>query len=257
MEIKLLKSGYKNEKFYQDFLDDKVNTDEYISDESVNINSIPDIPVYLGNFKKSSDDELKIEEFSTMIDILINDFLDLNEDIYMDELFWHSYLCLYKRDYLLNKYPEIKEGFNKFKLVVMKDFDWENYLYKAVLAAKYIVEPGEEANKDKYARLIMENLDIYNYIIKYNVSKNGNFVKNILDIIDETGLSKLLKSKIKDSSRTDLGKDERYGRRVMFEFNKSYPVVLSPMLDKEELKKYVFKFLSYYYDGDLEEFKNR
>ncbi len=191
----------------------------------------------------------------------------------MDELFWHSYLCLYKREYLLNKYPEVKEGFNKFKLVVMKDFDWENYLYKAVLAAKYIVEASEEANKDKYARLIMENLDIYNYIIKYNVSKNGNFVKNILDIIDETGLSKLLKnildiidetglskllkSKIKDSSRTDLGKDERYGRRVMFEFNKSYPVVLSPMQDKEELKKYVFKFLSYYYDGDLEEFKNR
>ena len=150
------------EKIYQDFLDDKVNTDEYISDESVNINSIPDIPVYLGNFKKSADDELKIEEFSTMIDILINDFLDLNEDIYMDELFWHSYLCLYKRDYLLYKYPEIKEGFNKFKLVVMKDFDWENYLYKAVLEAKYIVESGEEANKDKYARLIMENLDIYN-----------------------------------------------------------------------------------------------
>lgn len=59
MEIKLLKSGYKNEKFYQDFLDDKVNTDEYISDESVNINSIPDIPVYLGNFKNPLTTNLK------------------------------------------------------------------------------------------------------------------------------------------------------------------------------------------------------
>ncbi len=255
MEIKLLKQGYKNEKFYQDFLDDKIDTEEYVSEESVNINSIPDIPVYLGNFKKSIEEELKIKDFSKMIDTIIENFLELNEDIYMDELFWHSYLCLYKRDYLLNKYPEIKEGFNKFKLIVIKDFDWENYLYKAVLAAKYIEEAGEQKNKDRYARLIIENLDIYNYITKYNVSRNGNFVKNILDIIDETGLGKLLKSKIKDSDRDDLNKDERYGRRVMFEFNKSYPIVLSPMLDKEELKRYVFKFLSYYYDGDLEEYR--
>ena len=34
----------------------------------------------------------------------------------------------------------------------------------------------------------------------------------------------------------------------MFEFNKSYPVVLSPMLDKESLKEPFLEYLSYYYD---------
>ncbi len=43
-----------------------------------------------------------------------------------------------------------------------------------------------------------------------------------------------MKAKIKN--RPDLGK-MNVGRRVIFEFNKSYPVVLSPMLDKESLKE--------------------
>ena len=54
--------------------------------------------------------------------------------------------------------------------------------------------------------------------------------------------------KMKISWRDDLGKDERVGRRVIFEFNKSYPVVLSPMLEKDDLKELFVKYLSYYYD---------
>lgn len=72
---------------------------------------------------------------------------------------------------------------------------------------------------------------------------------NIMDIIEETGLSKVLKARIKD--RPDLGKDERYGRRVIFELNKAYPIVMSPMLDKEKLKEYFLKYLGYYYQGAL------
>ena len=53
----------------------------------------------------------------------------------------------------------------------------------------------------------------------------------MLDIIDEIDLAKVMKAKIKD--RPDLGKDERYGRRVMFEFNKSLSVLLSPMLERK------------------------
>ena len=57
---------------------------------------------------------------------------------------------------------------------------------------------------------------------------------NVLDIIYVNDLSEILKAKIKD--RPDLGKDERVGRRVIFELNKSYPVVLAPTLDKNELE---------------------
>ena len=70
-----------------------------------------------------------------------------------------------------------------------------------------------------------------------------------MDIIEETGLSKVLKVRIKD--RPDLGNDERYGRRVIFELNKAYPIVMSPMLDKEKLKEYFVKYLGYYYKGAL------
>ena len=67
---------------------------------------------------------------------------------------------------------------------------------------------------------------------------------NILDIIDEHDLSSTLKQKI--TWRDDLGKDERVGRRVLFEFNKSYPIVLFPMLSKEELEPLFFEYLEMY-----------
>jgi hypothetical protein len=87
---------------------------------------------------------------------------------------------------------------------------------------------------------------MYNYIIKYEIFRNDRFLLNILDIIDELNLSKVMKSKI--TGRENLGQDERVGRRVLFEFNKSYPVVMSPMMDKEELKEFFLLYLSYYYD---------
>ena len=93
-------------------------------------------------------------------------------------------------------------------------------------------------------------MDMFNYIIKYDIFRNGIFLINIMDIIEETKTSKILKSKIKN--RSDLGNDERYGRRVIYEFNKSYPIILSPMLEKEQLKEYFLKYLSYYYHEDDE-----
>ena len=75
-----------------------------------------------------------------------------------------------------------------------------------------------------------------------------------MEIIDETGLSSVLKAKIKD--RPDLGRDERYGRRVIYEMNKSYPIVLCPMLSKEELERYFLQYLSYYYHGDSIDFED-
>ena len=93
----------------------------------------------------------------------------------------------------------------------------------------------------------MDNLDLYNYILKSEIFRNEKFLINILEIIDEDDrLSPVLKAKIKD--RPDLGKDERYGRRVIFEFNKSYPIIMSPTMEKDELKELFMKYLGYYYD---------
>lgn len=247
MEVKLLCENYKNrDTLFQEFVNYEL-WENCISNEEIVIPEIPDFPIYFGKMKK----EKKAEGFLELIHIVEKYILFLDRDIYMDERFWHSYLCLYKREFLLDKYPQIGQDRDAFRNIVLKSFDWENYIYKAVLAAQYVtdhVETGNEAEKERYYQLILHNMDVFNYIIKYEIFRNSEFLVHVLDIIQETGLSKVLKAKIKN--RPDLGKDERYGRRIIFEFNKSYPIVLAPMLGKEHLKKYFLQYLSYYYKGE-------
>lgn len=245
MEIRLLKSGYKkSEQFYKDFLDDNIkNNDDYFSGEVVYIDEAPDFSIYMG----VGYDKCRDKMFKEAFEIMSKYYLKTDRDIHFDELFWHSLLCVYKREYLLETYPEIKEGINKFRNIVIKKFDWENYIYKCLLGAQYINDNVEdEEQRNRYYDLIIENLDLYNYIIKYEIFRNDRFLINLLDVTDELGLSKILKAKIK--GRDDLGKDERVGRRVIYEFNKSYPIVMSPMMDKDEFKEVFLEYLSYYYE---------
>ncbi|GAA0303697.1 hypothetical protein GGQ92_003209 [Gracilibacillus halotolerans] len=245
MEIRLLEKGYKNsEELYHDFINDRIDpSNAYFSNEVVEIKNAPDFPIYMA---KLSGEEVKnafLEAFHTIAE----SYLDTERDLILDERFWHSLLIQEKRDYLLEKYPQIHTGINEFRKIVVKKFDWENYIYKVILGAQYITDNiSGETERERYYHLIIDNLDVYNYLIKYELFRNDQFIINILDIIDELDISKLAKAKIK--GREDLGDDERYGRRVLFEFNKSYPVVMAPMLEKEELKKLFITYLNYYYD---------
>lgn len=248
MKLKLLTPGYKNdERFFTSFVNNTIVEDGYISEAYVYCNEIPSFPIYFGQlyFNKTNIEE-KVNGLKTLIKVAEDYVLDMDKDIYMDELFWHSYLCIKMRDYLISKYPKCIESYKNFKNIILKNFMWENYIYKAILIAQYVTDlvPNE---KEKYYDLIINNMDIFNYVIKAEFFKNDHFLINILNIIDRTGLSSVLKSQIK--GRDDLGKDERYGRRVIFEFNKSYPIVLSPMLSVDELELYFLKYLSYYYSG--------
>lgn len=245
MEIRLLKKDYiKKEEFYKDFLDDKIiEHDEYFSDEVVHVKEAPDFPIYMG---KGSEEE-KVILFKNAFEVMANCYLDTDRDIHMNEMFWYSLLCVHKRDFLLREYPQIGESIKDFHNIVVKKFDWENYIYKCVLGAQYVKDNTNcDDDRDRYYDLIVENLDVYNYMIKYEVFRNDKFIINVLDIIDDRGLAKVLKAKIKD--RPDLGKDERYGRRVLFEFNKAYPIVMSPVLEKDELEELFMEYLGYYYD---------
>ncbi|MDC3418082.1 hypothetical protein [Aquibacillus salsiterrae] len=249
MEIRLLKKGYKNnEQFYKDFLEDQILiNEEYFSGEIVFINSAPDFPIYMAKGSEQERGQLFLEAF----ELISSSYLNTNRDIHFDEVFWHSLLAVYKRDYLLEQYPQIKDGINQFNNIVLKDFNWENYIYKCVLGAQYVNDQVTDLDERvRYYGLIFENLDLYNYIIKYEIFRNDSFLKNILDIIDELNLSKVMKAKITD--RDDLGADERVGRRVIFEFNKSYPIIMSPMLEKEDLKELFLEYLSYYYQGTIQ-----
>ena len=245
MEIKLLKKDFlKKEEFYKDFLDDKiVEKDEYFSDEVVHISNAPDFPIYMGKGSEEEKAKLFMEAFEAMFNFYLNTY----RDIHMNERFWYTLLCVYKRDFILKMYPQVEESMKEFHNVVLKKFDWENYIYKCILAAQYVKDNTDnEDDRKKYYNLIVENLDVYNYMIKYEVFRNDKFIINVLDIINDNNLSSILKAKIKD--RPDLGKDERYGRRVLFEFNKAYPIVMSPMLEKDELEELFMEYLGYYYD---------
>lgn len=245
MEIRLLKKGYQNNaQFYQDFLNNQIeNKDEYFSDQVVHIDEAPDFPIYINTKDEEKRQQLFFEAFET----IASSYLHTDRDIHFEATFWHTLLSVHKRDYLLEQYPEIAEKQSNFNNIVLKKFDWENYIYKSILGAQYVNDFTEDkVERQRYYRLIVENLDIFNYLIKYEIFRNEQFVLNILDIIDRYKLGKVMKAKIKD--RPDLGKDERVGRRVIFEFNKSYPVVMSPMMEKEELEEVFFEYLGYYYD---------
>lgn len=249
MQIKYLKQGYKNNaEFYRDFCANDLCEygDKYIEDkQKVSLPILADLPIYLAKLSADKKKELFLE----LIDVISKHFKDLNREDILNELFWHSYLCIYKRDFLINTYPSILESQKEFENIVTKDFDWENYLYKGILAFQYVdSQPVSQDEKRQYYLLILENFDMFNYIIKYEIFRNGDFLVNILRIISETGTAKILKARIKN--RPDLGLDERYGRRVIYEFNKSYPMVLAPMLSKDQLKEYFWKFLGYYYNDD-------
>jgi hypothetical protein len=245
MEIRLLKKGYykNNEQFYKDFLEDQIkNNEEYFSNDVAFIDTDPNFPIYIANGSESERTELFLQAF----EVISDSYLNLPRDVHFDEVFWHSLLTVYKRDYLLGQYPQIKDGISYFNNIVLKDFDWENYIYKCIIGAQYINDTvSDPIERTRYYKLITENLDVYNYIIKYEIFRNDKFLINILDIIDELNLSKVMKAKI--TGRDDLGKDERIGRRVIFEFNKSYPIVMSPVLKKDDLKEFFLKYLSYYY----------
>lgn len=241
----MLEKGYRdNEQLYLDFINNRIDlSNDYFSKETVYVKEAPDFPIYIA----IKDEEKRKELFLEAFRVISESYLQLDRDIIMNETFWHSLLVTEKRNYILQKYPQVRNSLKDFKNIVLKKFDWENYIYKCIIATQYIndnVSAKEE--RQRYYELVIDNLDVFNYIIKYSIFRNDKFLLNILDIIDELGISELAKAKIK--GREDLGDDERYGRRVIFELNKSYPVVMAPMLDKEELKKYFVTYLDYYYD---------
>jgi len=241
MRINLLFEDYllDKEKLYQAFVDN--NMDRYLSDESIVINDVRPFPIYMAKITEKVRDKKYKEAFR----ILQKDYMALGRDYTLDKRFWDSLFFVRFRDYVLQNYPRLKNGFSYFKDILVKKFDWENYIYKCVLFLDYLNQHKPESEHEKYYELFLKNLDTVNYIVKYSLTRNSTFLLQVLDIIDRNDISELLKKKI--THRTDLGKDERYSRRVIYEFNKNYPVMMFPDMSFEKIEEYFFEFLNMYY----------
>lgn len=210
--------------------------------KKVYISAAPYFPIYLAK-NHASEDNLK-----KAIKTLKKYYISTDREIHMNGLFWHSLLTQYMRDELINHYPEILDNEAVFRNIVLKKFDWENYIYKCVLAAEYIVDSEgnllPEDKEEQFIHAIFNNLDIYNYIIKYKLFRNRQFIVKFLMMIQENKLSQIMKKKI--SNHPKLRGDERYGRRVVFELNKSYPILMAPFMEKEELLNKTLEILKEY-----------
>lgn len=250
MQIRLLAEGYTtSERLYLDFMNDSLDESaDYYSEKFVTLEEAPDFPIYM----RYGSPEGKSQAFHQAIHTIMDSYIDTPRDVHMSGRFWHS-LLMTKRDYLLDLYAEYIDSSRDFKNVILKPFDWESYIYKCVLAAEYISDEvsADEEEKDYYIDLIVDNLDMYNYIIKYALFRNSQFVLNYFRAVDELGLTAVMKAQVKD--RPELGKDPRYGRLVFETLNNNYPVVMAPFLELEDLKEEIVTALSVYYDlSDLE-----
>lgn len=242
MKVNLLKENYKEDKeFYNSFLNDSLEADGFISNDTILMPDIEPFPIYFGASQEKDDPD-------TLLDLIIffkDNFIDLDMNIYMNELVLHSLIITNMREYILDKYPKIKDGENFFKIIVTRKFDWENYMYKAALIAKYVSDSIPDNEQMEYFQLIIENLDIFNYIIKNKIFRNNDFFIKFFNVVKKENLSYVLKSKFKDSDNPLI--DLRIGRLVIQDFSNAYPALLSPLLPQEEFDIYFMKFLNHYY----------
>ncbi|MGL5796852.1 MAG: hypothetical protein ACRCYT_01480 [Cetobacterium sp.] len=220
--------NYKNE--------DTIFLDEYYEVELSEENLF--FPIYIPD----KDQESRKIKYRKAFLFVRDNYLKLGRDILLDRNFWYSLFLDKLKNKLIQEYSISLNSEKDFRNVILKKFDWENYVYKIIFGAEYINDRLDKDDQIKYFDLISENLDVYNYILKSEIFKNGDFLIKFLNAIVETNSSEVLKKKIDLSN----GKDERVGRRIINEFTKSYPVVFVHALDEEEFLNYFKKYLQYY-----------
>lgn len=240
MEIKLLNKNFKNnEKLYYDFKNDRIDFNaDYFTDEYITIDKSPDFPIYFGEKRIDYTDQ-----YIEAVKVIINNYIELDRSIHLNGIFWFS-LMMYKRDYIFKKYSSSLKDIKNLNNIVFKAFNWENYIYKCVIMAEYLTDAGinEEEKIEKYVKIMVNNLDVYNYLIKSKTYRNSEFVLKFLLAIDELGISNIMKRKLP----TNDGKDKRVGRNIISELNLLYPLEYHHLYSLEELKEEVMIHLEKY-----------
>lgn len=240
-EIYLLKEPIVNKlDFYNSFLRNTLKEDGFFTDTRVKVPDLDEFLTYSGNANKNSSKIL-----GDLIKIMMYNFIDLKQEIYMSQNFWMSYLVSKLRMSLFRNYPSISENFNTFRLIVLRKFDWENYLYKAAIFANVLNDKLQNKDLlDDYIDVILNNMDLFNYILKLTSLRNDNLIYNMITLLYENKDSEL-SSFLKFRSREDINKDDSPGRLVLLEFNTTYPAILFPMLNYDEFKKIFLNYIDH------------
>lgn len=167
MKIRLLNNGYEtDENLYKDFMNNRIDFNaDYFSDEYIELGGdLSLFPIYMARL----DDDIQVEEYKKAVYTIMEDYLDYGRDVYMNEILWHS-LIMYHCDYLIEKYGDLINSHNNFKNIIIKKFNWESYIYKCIIMAEYLYNSSLDSKEDYdyYIQLFVENMDVFNYIIKY------------------------------------------------------------------------------------------
>lgn len=168
-EIYLLKDPILDEQdFYESFLKGTLEEKGYFSDQRVQVPDVEEFIFYINSSQSGSKDL-----FRNLVQIMMDYFVDLKQEIFLDQNFWRSYISTKLRNSTIRNHPQIRENFDNFRIIVLRALDWENYLYKAAIYGSILRDRLADANeRDQYIDLIHENMDLFNYILKKRVFRN-------------------------------------------------------------------------------------
>ena len=184
---------------------------------------------YAGNTKSPNNDQIWNNLIASVGEIMEG----IPANLYEDGNFWFSLFLTRFQLELMNDYPQLKKSSDQLKNILLKDFNWENYIYKAVVIVKLKHVAIERFGNTDVVDLILDDLDLFNYLIKSPLFRNLDFILNIFELTRRDAFPVRLKSQIKSEKYKQ--KDKRFGRRIVYELNKTYPVLFVQKFEMEEL----------------------
>jgi hypothetical protein len=205
---------------YELLLDDHYDTGDY---------EIKYFNPYAGNVKSPSIDQIWMNLISAVEECMEN----VPARLYEDGSFWFSLFLTRFQLELLEDYPQLKSSSKPLKNILLKQFNWENYIYKAVVIVKLKRAALKRFGNDEIVNLILDDLDLFNYLIKSPLFRNLDFILNIFELTRRSSFPVKLKSQIKSEKYKQ--KDKRFGRRIVYELNKVYPVLFVQKFEIDEL----------------------
>lgn len=243
MEIKKIKNSVDNSTLFNLFINGTIHSDlSLFENDSYYISGFEYFDPYVGSLSNAAYLEKMIRLFKN-VSRMIDDF-SIPSTYYEDGSFWKSIFLTLYREELKNNYPSIIKDENTFTNVIVKKWGWENYIFKAILVKKYMAQSQKYFTADEFFETVAENIDVFNYLIKTPIFRNGEFIVKILKIIKDENLSSISKSRI--LNRPDLGGDERVGRRAIYEMNKIYPIIFIHSLEIDKLREIYLKSIQKY-----------